>query len=200
MTKITSFCILRNGEIISAGGREKIIASTVDEFLNKIYDKIHLSYPKFYKMDNQSRLGFLASEILLPNNTPKGYLPGGLAVILSNSNASLDTDLKFEASLKNVASPSLFVYTLSNIVIGEICIRHSITGENAFFITPSFDGQLLFQYVEQVLLQEHVDACLAGWVDVVGEQYDVFLYLVEKENKGLAITHNSEQLKKLYNQ
>ena len=44
-------------------------------------------------------------------------------LVLSNANASLDVDLKYAKTMQTGASPALFVYTLPNIVIGEISIR-----------------------------------------------------------------------------
>jgi hypothetical protein len=98
-----------------------------------------------------------------------------------------------------VASPSLFVYTLPNIVIGEICIRNNIKGENSFFVIPEFDSRLLSFYTDQVLLQSHVQACIAGWVNVLNDRYDVFLYLAEKQKRGSAYEHTAAQLDELYN-
>jgi hypothetical protein len=71
-------------------------------------------------MDRLSKLGFLAAEVLLKEIklVPK-YRPEQIAVVISNSNASLDTDLKYFESTKTIASPALFVYTLSNIVAGK---------------------------------------------------------------------------------
>src|SRR5690606_22028679 len=106
-----------------------------------------------------------------------------LSVVLSNADGSLDTDLKFDRSCQNAASPSLFVYTLPNIVVGEICIRHGIRGENAFFVSDSFDAELMCSYVELVLSQPQTKVCLAGWINVVGEQHDVLVYLVEKKQR-----------------
>lgn len=200
MIYISGYCIFRKLKIIPAPVFGQVPVNSVDEFLNATYEKLGLTYPKFYKMDNQSGFGLLASEILLRENPIHHHEPHTVAVVLSNANASLDTDIRFEASARDVASPSLFVYTLSNIVTGEICIRHGITGENAFFVTPEFDASFMRDYVEEVLLHGHTEACIAGWVDVVGEQHDVLLYLVEKQKRGLALPHTAEELNRIYSQ
>ncbi len=64
-------------------------------------------------------------------------------IILSNANGSLDVDLKYAKTMQAGASPALFVYTLPNIVIGEISIRHKIKGENAFFVFKDFNGNFI---------------------------------------------------------
>lgn len=195
---ITGYCVIRQQQIIPAPPLGQVAVNSAEEFLNATYAKLGLSYPKFYKMDRPSRYGLLAAEVLLTANPIKHYPSHAVAVILSNASASLDTDIRFEASSRQVPSPSLFVYTLPNIVTGEICIRHTITGENAFFVTPQFDASFMHHYVEQVLAQDYTDACIAGWIDVVGERDDVLLYLVEKQKRGQAVPHNVEELEKMY--
>ncbi len=199
MNYIQRHCSFRN-KVISIGG--KIVyenpGSSLDEFMDSALTSLSISYPKFYKMDRLSKLGFLATEVLLKDlRLLDKYKAENVAVVISNANASLDTDLRYFESTKNIASPALFVYTLSNIVAGEICIRQGIKGENAFFVLPAFDPNRLFEYAEIVMASGKTDACIAGWVDVLGEQHDVFLYLLEKSNNG-GLEHTAEQLQKLY--
>jgi len=173
-------------------------SSSLDIFLSGAYDALKSGYPKFYKMDRLAQLGFLASEVLLKKWSIKSYLGESVALVLSNAHSSLDTDIRFHESIVMGASPSLFVYTLPNIVAGEICIRHGIKGENAFFVTPSFDPHMISSYVDQVLRQPHIQACVAGWIDVMNGHHDVFLYLAEKEKRGLGLEHNPNELTTLY--
>ncbi len=122
------------------------------DFLLSVYQHFDLQYPRFYKMDNQSKLGWLASELLLKGNFhPAGYRPEDIAVVLSNANSSLDTDYKYMDTVADIPSPSVFVYTLPNIMIGEICIRTKFKGENAFFLFEAFDAGFLERYVHDLL-------------------------------------------------
>jgi hypothetical protein len=168
---------------------------TLDEFLIQAYESLQVNYPKFYKMDRLSKLGLLASEVII-SERPK-LNSASTSVILSNSNASLDTDLRFWESVKNAASPSLFVYTLPNIVAGEICIRNGFKGESNFFVTPEFDPEWMVYYVNQILAYENTEACLAGWVDVLSDHAEVFLYLTLKSGSGIC-AHTAENIRKLY--
>lgn len=173
-------------------------ATSVETFLAGAYGHLQINYPKFYKMDTLSKAGLLATEVLLNGRSLKEeYPPSKIAVILSNASASLDTDLKYEASTNKIPSPALFVYTLPNIVTGEICIRQGWKGENGFFIFDKFDPFFMASYVEGVL-NGGADACLAGWVEILGEQHDVFLYLVENKNGNMALPHTAAQLTELY--
>jgi hypothetical protein len=149
-------------------------------FLDFIYQQLEISYPRFYKMDNQSKLGFLAAEILLREIPADRLNPEDVGVILTNANASLDTDMKYYKTTKEIPSPALFVYTLPNIMIGEICIRHHFKGENAFFVSRNFDPDFLTQYVDNLINNNILQSCICGWVDLLHETYRAVLFLVEK--------------------
>jgi hypothetical protein len=131
-------------------------------------------------MDSPSKLGFLTSEVLL-NDFPlaEKYAPEEIGVVLFNANSSLDTDKKYFRTVSDIASPSLFVYTLPNIVIGEICIRNKIKGENHFFISKAFDPELFCGIVENLFETGAVKACLCGWVDWLDDEYKAWMMLVE---------------------
>lgn len=150
-------------------------------FLLAAYRHLEMNYPKFHKMDNLSKLGLLATEVLLKENDVKQkHESSRIGVILSNKNASLDSDIKYFESIKSIASPALFVYTLPNIMTGEICIKHSFKGENAFFVLDDFDEAFIHQYVAGLLNNNIIDACICGWVEVFADNHEATLLLVEK--------------------
>jgi hypothetical protein len=162
--------------------------AALQEFLLSIYQHFEIKYPKFYKMDSLSKLGWLAAEILLKDSFVKdGYQPEDIGLILTNANSSLDTDIKYFQTTKTIASPGLFVYTLPNIMTGEICIRHNFKGENAFFISEKFDAGFIQQYVNNLINNNTLQACICGWVELLGDQYKAALMLVEiKEHSGMS--------------
>lgn len=159
------------------------------EFLIEVYKHFELSYNRFYKMDSLSKLGWLASEILLTGTfNEKTYQPHQVSIVLSNANASLDSDQKYMASVADIPSPALFVYTLPNIVIGEICIRNSFKGETAFFVSENFDEDFIEQYVTNLFNNNSCQACICGWVDVAGNNYKAVLFLIEKGEGDIPFT------------
>jgi hypothetical protein len=155
--------------------------SGLADFLAAAYRHFDLQYPKFYKMDTLSKLGWLAAELLLQDFPKDRYTLESAGLVLSNANASLDTDVRYWETVKDMPSPAVFVYTLPNIVAGEICIRHQWKGENAFFISPFFDTSLTHWYVTDLLDRGRLDTCLCGWVDVRPEGGEAMLFLIEKE-------------------
>jgi hypothetical protein len=200
MIYINRFAHIRNRAVFRMGELVcRDIRGSLDDFLVSAFEGLGINYPKYYKMDASSKLGFLGTEMLLDNlRLEDDYKPEEVALILSNAHGSLDTDLRFFESTKTMASPALFVYTLPNIVAGEICIRNNIKGENAFFVWPRFDVKQMHDYVEMVMTSDKTKACIAGWVDVMGSQHDVFLYLTEKKKRENALEHTAVQLQKLY--
>ncbi len=169
-------------------------------FLVSIYQHFHLNYPKYYKMDNLSKLGWLTAEILLKDSfNPNNYQPEEIGIVLANANSSLDDDIKYFDSTKDIASPSLFVYTLPNIVIGEICIRNNFKGEHAFFIQDIFDAGFIAQQVNYLLDENILQACVCGWADVLEQNYKAALFLVEKEKGDGSVLFSKENTDSIFN-
>ncbi len=150
-------------------------------------------------MDSLSKLGWLTSEILLKDSFDKEqYKPEDIGIILSNKNSSLDTDKKYLASVRDIPSPALFVYTLPNIATGEICIRNNFKGEDAFFIFDKFDAGFIADYVSGLLNNNKLQACICGWVELLENEYKSAFFLVEKVKNKDAVPFTAANMDKLF--
>ena len=102
--QVTGSCKIENGSVFKDG---KLLFENKDAdvngFLLAVYQHFQLNYPKFYKMDNLSKLGWLAAEILLTDFEKDNYQPEEIGLVLANSNSSLDNDIKYFDSLKEFA-------------------------------------------------------------------------------------------------
>ncbi|WP_073401481.1 hypothetical protein [Mucilaginibacter sp. OK098] len=198
---ITSSCSISNGTVNKDGNRAfENQGVDLSAFLLSIYQHFHFNYPKFYKMDNLSKLGWLAAEILLKEGFKEyNYQPEEVGVVLANSNSSLDNDLKYADTIKEFPSPAVFVYTLPNIVIGEICIRHKFKGEHAFFIQDNFDAEFIKQQVNYLLENDNLQACICGWVEVLEQNYKAVLFLVEKKKTEKSLLFSAENMDNVFN-
>jgi len=186
--------IFKNGEKIFQG-----IDVDLEKFSIQTYKHLGIDYPKFFKMDKVSRWGFLAAELLVRDNPLLFTVPAEeVGIILSNASGSMDADLEFLKSTEQIASPALFVYTLPNIVIGELCIRHGFKGENSFFVMDRFDSQWIGFQVDYTLNEQQASVCLAGWVEVMQEEADVFLYLAHKNSGKGQMEHTGENIGNCY--
>lgn len=153
--------------------------------LTSLYKQMIGNYPKFYKMDGLSRLGFVASEILL--NAEKGdtdverreeegeRLLEERAIIFFNHSSSIASDRNYKESINEkdnyFPSPSIFVYTLPNIVTGEIAIRNHFHGETSFFILPDKDERLMEEILQASCRDAQSKSFLTGWIDYEDERH-----------------------------
>jgi len=169
------------------------------EFLVDAFKSVPMNYPKFYKMDNLSKLAVLATELLLRHTDFEGkYKPEDIAVIVSCANSSLDTDRRYWDSVEAGApSPSLFVYTLPNVMLGEICIRWGIKGENTCLVSEEFDAAFQTDYVNSILDLANAEVFISGWADYLDGEMEAFFMLVEKNPTSLDV-HNPLTVQKLY--
>ena len=198
---ITAGCTISKGVIYKDGVNvfEKN-NTTLEEFLASIYKHYQLQYPKYYKMDNLCKLGWLAAEILVKDSFQKDhYQPEEVGMVLANANSSLDDDIKYFETTKGISSPSLFVYTLPNILIGEICIRNTFKGEHTFYIQDVFDTGFIEKQVNYLLDENILKACLCGWVDVLEQDYKAVLFLVEKIKSKQSVVFSSENMDNVFN-
>jgi len=151
-----------------------------------IYKDLGVRYPKYFKMDALSKLGFLSTEVLLQNRSlTEIYKSEKIGIIVANSASTYIMDSKHQASLDDkesyFPSPANFVYTLPNIMTGEICIRHKFKGENAVFISEEFDTEFIYKYTNKLLIDNKLDATIVGYVNIDNDDYEAFLMLVENK-------------------
>ncbi|RXM38860.1 3-oxoacyl-ACP synthase [Chryseobacterium sp. CH21] len=176
--KKTNTCTIEHSKIIVDGNLIfESPSETFQEFAKEAYKNLELTYPKFHKMDHLSKLAFLSAETILKDKDHSRT-----AIVFANRSSSLDTDFKYQESINNqdnfYPSPAVFVYTLPNICVGEISIKHKMQTENAFFVLADFDEEFLNAYSEQILQSGKADKVLCGWVELYQENYKAFVYLL----------------------
>jgi len=169
--------------------------------ITDLYRSLQVDYLKFFKMDGLSKLGFLASEMIFKEEENRFIPREDIAIICFNSASSLDIDVKYEETICNkdnyFPSPSLFVYTLPNIVTGEIAIRNKFFGETFYYNCKLFDAKQIVRVITNTFQDKNTNTILATWIEYFEEKKEVFMMLIENE-KG-DIEFNEEQVSKLYN-
>ncbi|MCX6226111.1 MAG: hypothetical protein NTV01_15395, partial [Bacteroidia bacterium] len=161
------------------------IQESLEKSLVQTYRNLGFDYLKFFKMDNLSKLAILAAEnVLKGTDLYSKTCNDNVAIVLANASSSLVADTNFQHTISDpenyFPSPSLFVYTLPNISIGEICIKYKIFGSNMFFINQKFDASTLYFYVNELFENASTDYCITGWVECNENAYEAFLLLVTK--------------------
>ena len=155
--------------------------------LTELYRNHIGDYPKFFKMDTLSKLGFIASELLLNAEGNRSFEPReDRAVILFNRHASLQADTAYQATIQDpdnfFPSPAAFVYTLPNIVTGEIAIRNKYFGETLFIVIDDYDEIIIMENLKNAFQDPTTTSIIGGWVDCSDEEhFEAKIFLMEKE-------------------
>lgn len=174
--------IVLDGEVLLKAEQGEDFAA----FIRMAYKLLALDDRKFYKMDDLCKLGYIAAACLFSKNGgTTGYAPSEVGIILANASSSLDTDRKHQHIIDTLgdkeASPAVFVYTLPNVVMGELCIRYKIQGENTFFISNRYPESFIREYALLVMRKQKLCACLIGWCELLGNKYEARFDWLEQE-------------------
>lgn len=165
-------------------GERQSVSEHGKALLTEIYRSHIGDYPKYFKMDLLSRLVFLASELLLRLEGEDSDKER--AIVLFNRTSSIVSDRSHIASYSQEGnffpSPSVFLYTLPNIVTGEISIRHGYTGETSLYILEGKNRRMMEDVVRTAFFYTaDLRSMLCGWVDCSDEDcFEASLYLINK--------------------
>ncbi len=187
--------VLKNGNSVLSEVEFAKIAEPQD-----LYRKLSYSYMKFFKMDLLCKWAWLGAELLLQDDGNAIYenVPiDKAAVTIGTKHGCLDVDKKYEDSRADIPSPALFVYTLPNIMLGEICIRHGFKGEQLCTVSEGFDAEELNFWVDDLLTSKGMEACLCGWADAYEDKKDICLFWVTKQETNTPFT--KQNITSIYN-
>jgi hypothetical protein len=160
-------CKIEDGVAELNGNRIEYASHSGANWKKNLYKHLKLNYPKFFKMDDLSKLSLLCMELL---KTSTNFDEGELSMVFANKSASTFTDNKYVSSLdKGMPSPSLFVYTLPNVSVGELTIKHSFHGSSSFYITETL-SDLPIQELLQIEFNKGYKVVLIGWVEKSEEE------------------------------
>lgn len=188
---------------VSLDGQMTVNNASADTLLADLYKEHINDYPKFYKMDTLCKAGFVASELLLNAEGRRQEQWGeSRGVVLFNAASSLADDRNYQATIDNpetsFPSPSLFVYTLPNVLTGEIAIRNHFFGETNFIVMPKPDCDTMAAVIDMTFNDESLQSLVTGWVDCYNEStYDVLMFIVERDALGNS-NELSEEIKRLF--
>lgn len=195
---IETYCTIINNAV-KVNGTEVFNQTHVDkDFLKELYQHLIVDYTKFYKMDNISKLGLLGVEILKKADPSLVHFKEDeLGVFLQTEKGCLESDVNHQARVEEKSpSPAIFVYTLSNIVIGEISIRNKWFGESALFIEKNADYGTMYQFAKMQLNMNKSQACIIGFIDSFNDRHELGFAVIKKNGKGQEFTE--ENLNKIF--
>ena len=119
---------------------------------------------RFGRMDLMSQFALLAVEPFAPQFEAIGR--ERIAICLAARTSSLATDVEYWKGRDNTGgpSPTLFTYTLPSAALGEIAIRHRITGPPLCFVGSGDD---VMAEAMDLLKSADLDVCVCVDVNVV---------------------------------
>lgn len=178
--EVVGQCLIRDGKLMVDGECRVETENHFGEFIRTAFKALEQPNMKFYKMDDLSKLGYTAASWLLKDSQLESCHTG---ILLANAASSLDTDRKHQEIIDREgdsgASPAVFVYTLPNVVMGEICIRYKIQGENTFFIRERKSVRELQDYAGWLMQTRKLNICICGWCELDGENYEAEMMLLK---------------------
>ena len=188
---------------VNLDGQMTVNNASADTLLADLYKEHINDYPKFYKMDPLCKAGFVASELLLNAEGRRQEQWGeSRGVVLFNAASSLADDRNSQTTIDNpetsFPSPSLFVYTLPNVLTGEIAIRNHFFGETNFIVMPKPDCDTMAAVIDMTFNDDSLQSLVTGWVDCYNEStYDVLMFIVERDALGNS-NELSDEIKRLF--
>lgn len=178
--------------------------NTGKAMLAELYRNRISGYPKFYKMDGLCQAGFVMSELLIESLGEERFVPReDRAVMLFNRTSSIEADSRYQATVSDkdnyFPSPSVFVYTLPNIVTGEIAIRNKYFGETSFYVLERFDAAVMARNIACAFADEATRSVLGGWIDCAGsDRFGGIMFLADRE-EAADETALARQIDTMYN-
>lgn len=183
--------VVLNQGYVSVNCRELEHEASGNALLTELYRNHIADWPKFFKMDTLSKAGFVASELLIKelgeHRLGSEEFAQGHATVLFGATASLCADRNYQETIQDkdnyYPSPALFVYTLPNIVTGEIAIRNHWRGETSFYVTEAPDAAQMAFHLACAFQDQATDSILAGWVDSSrNDDFQAFMTVVRRED------------------
>lgn len=155
------------------------------ELLSALYRAYVKDYPKFFKMDLLSKLGVIATELLVKDEPGRFTPREDRAVLLLSHSGPLCDDRNYQKTISGddyFPSPALFVYTLANIVTGEIAIRNKYEGDTTAYGLEAFDPAQLVAVVRDAFEDRVTTSAICGWAECIDAgSFEALLLLVEQD-------------------
>lgn len=125
-------------------------------------------FPEFRRLDPLSRFCCLAAEAARPGDHLDEAQRRDTAIVLASTLGCLHADVRFAAGLEREAEiePSVFPYTLPSTCLGDVAIRHRLTGPTLCLAAGDRDEHVGLREAARLLALEEAAAALVCLGDV----------------------------------
>ena len=173
-------------------------ASSTEAIINA-YRAQGIDHPKFFKMDPNAQLAVVAVEPLFQRIAQLPDLDRdriGLVHLSRHGSLEIDAHYWNTYTSEHLASPAAFVYTLPNIALGEVGIRHRLHGASFCLLSDAPRTDLLLAAAEQMIAQEGMRHVVCGWSDIFAGRATATFLLV---STNVGQTWREEEIERLFN-
>jgi len=144
---------------------------------------------RFGRMDLTSQLALLAVEPFVAHF--ESLARDRIAICLAAKMSSLPTDIEYWKGRDAAGgpSPTLFTYTLPSAAIGEIAIRHRLTGPDLCFVGGNHD---VLPEAADLIRRDEADGCICVSVNVVSPALAGLIAAPQKANASALLLQRGE--------
>lgn len=165
-------CVKITSDSVEVDGSRVATETSGGALLKELYKGYIGDYAKFYKMDTMSRLALVATELLVRGETAEERAAEH-DVVFFNRSSSIVADINHLATIRDRASfypsPSVFLYTLPNIAMGEVAIRYQYRGETSLYILEQRDVRRMEEIIASTIKSSYAPTLISGWLDCRSE-------------------------------
>jgi hypothetical protein len=149
--------------------RWKDVDTSMPAVLSAARRVLHAPWPGLRKLDRLTALLSLVVEALdLPARLPEASR-ASTAIVFGTVHGCLDSDWRFDEGCRRPpgAQPQLFAYTLPSTCLGDLAIRHGLTGPSLCLSVPRDGERQALAEAARLVAAGDADAalvCLGDWV------------------------------------
>ncbi len=189
--RVISYCKISDHSIVLDGERQKDLESHIQgqslgEKFDNLFKATRSDYPLFYRLDDFSKLGILAAELVLRKAGHDAITPKPeMGIILHTRTGTLYADSMYAQSIQDIVdfnpNPEIFSRLHPNAVCADIALRNNITGESSIFLSDGFNYEMFYRMgADMFATDPDVKQLLMGYLECYGNYASAFFCLVEK--------------------
>lgn len=185
---------------VTVDGTPLAVGAAGADLLAELYRSFVKDYPKFFKMDVLCKLGVVATELLVMGEADRFTPREDRAVLLFSHSGPLCNDRNYQKTIAEddfFPSPSLFVYTLANIVTGEIAIRNKYEGDTTAFELASFEPAAFVAAVRDAFEDRVTRSAICGWAEAVDASHFAAVMMLVDQDAAEGLDFTPENVEKI---
>ncbi len=160
----------------------------VEEDLNAVFELLEVDYSEFYRMDEFSKLGFIAAELLMRHNgsDPHTFKPH-MGVVIHSRSGTLGADYRTLQALRGESDdPHAYKRSIPNAICADIACRFKLGGEMGLILADGFVYEHFFRTSYGMFQTDpDLDTLLGGYVECYGGYVSALLCLLTRTKQPL---------------